>query len=135
MAHIKLRLADGKYQLYDVINYHNHNLLDPSLLRFLQSKNWMIAMEKIRIRTWDLARITPSKAMQTFNIEHGGHANVKFTQEDVRNILEKVRTLKLGVGDVEAAHKYFIKMQQKNQNFFYMFDLDPIGRLNNIFLG
>ena len=58
-----------------------------------------------------MAGIAPSKTMQTFIVECGGHANVKFTQADVRNILKKIRILKLGVGDVEAIHEYFMEMQ------------------------
>uniref|UniRef100_A0A803NR52 Protein FAR1-RELATED SEQUENCE n=1 Tax=Cannabis sativa TaxID=3483 RepID=A0A803NR52_CANSA len=63
----------------------------------------------------------------------GGHENVPFLEKDCRNLIEKARRLRLGVGDAEAIHKYFVQMQSKNSSFFYMMDLDDKSRIKNVF--
>jgi hypothetical protein len=53
-----------------------------------------------------------------------GHDNLTFGEKNCSNFLEKTRRLKLGSGDVEAVHDYFVKMQTANPNFFSVMDVD-----------
>ncbi|XP_068665544.1 protein FAR1-RELATED SEQUENCE 6-like isoform X2 [Aristolochia californica] len=46
---------------------------------------------------------------------------------------EKVVPLKLGKGDAEAMQQYFLHMQSKDSNFFYLMDMDEEGHLRNVF--
>ncbi|XP_068655174.1 protein FAR1-RELATED SEQUENCE 6-like [Aristolochia californica] len=46
---------------------------------------------------------------------------------------EKVVPLKPGKGDAEAMQQYFLHMQSKNSNFFYLMDMDEEGHLKNVF--
>lgn len=56
-----------------------------------------------------------------------------WSEKDVRNYLDKARRLELKEGDAEAMHKYFIKMQEDNGDFFYAMDVDEEHRLKNVF--
>nr|KYP41146.1 Protein FAR1-RELATED SEQUENCE 6 [Cajanus cajan] len=46
---------------------------------------------------------------------------------------DKGETIKAGVGDAKALCNYFIRMQKKNSNFFYVIDMDDEGHLRNVF--
>lgn len=59
----------------------------------------------------------------------GGYNNLTFGEKDCRNYLDKAKRLRLGTGDTEAIHNYFVKMQGRNSNFFYVMDLDEEGQL------
>ena len=71
--------------------------------------------------------------MASFVVEVGGHEHVPFTKQDCRNAVKIMRIFQLGEGDGEAIHTYFLDMQEKNQDFFYMMDLNETGRLKNVF--
>ncbi|GFS37977.1 hypothetical protein Acr_00g0054990 [Actinidia rufa] len=52
----------------------------------------------------------------------GGLDNVTWIEKDARNHKDKVRRSELKEGDAEAMHKYFVRMQEDNGNFFYAID-------------
>ncbi|KAL6575795.1 hypothetical protein OROHE_000776 [Orobanche hederae] len=66
-------------------------------------------------------------------VEARGYENLQFDERDCRNYIAKVRQLRLGVGDAETLHNYFLRMQRRNSNFFYVIDMDDDGRLRNVF--
>lgn len=77
----------------------------------------------------DQAGIFINKNFYSFVIEAGGYDNLTFGEKDCRNYLDKAKRLRLGTGDTEAIHNYFVKMQGRNSNFFYVMDLDEEGQL------
>ena len=62
-----------------------------------------------------------------------GHGNLPWLAKDARNYLDKLRRLELKEGDAEAMLSYFKKMQQDNESFFYVMDLDIDNRVRNVF--
>ena len=74
-----------------------------------------------------------NKEFHSLVVEAKGYENLQFGERDCRNYISKVRQLKLGVGDAEALRNYFIRMQRRNSNFFYVIDMDDDGRLRNVF--
>ena len=64
--------------------------------------------------------------------EAGGHENMTFGESEAKTYIRKTR-LQLGVGDAEALQPYFSRMQQKNDNVYYMMDINEEGRLCNVF--
>ncbi|KAK9292591.1 hypothetical protein L1049_020565 [Liquidambar formosana] len=104
----KLRSAlqpDERFKLTTVVLEHNHALC-PGKALFFRRKKRLDQHVKRRFEENDQARC-------------GGY--------------EKAKRLRLGVGDVEAIQKYFIRMQDKNSSFFYMMDLDEECRVRNLF--
>lgn len=66
-------------------------------------------------------------------IEVGKSENLAFDPKDGRNYIAEVGQLRLRIGDAEALCNYFVRMQRRNSNFFYVIDMDEEGRLRNVF--
>lgn len=56
-----------------------------------------------------------------------------FWKRNVGILLKKQEDLRLGVGDAQALHDYFIRMQSRNSKFLYAVDLDDDARIKNFF--
>jgi hypothetical protein len=81
----------------------------------------------------DKAGVRLSKIYKALVEEAGGYENIPFREKDCRNYINKVRNELLGEGDVEALRNYLMRMQEKNDHFFYVMDLDEESRLRNVF--
>jgi len=58
--------------------------------------------------------------------------NLTFGEKDRRNYIDKVRRLRLGIGDAEAIQNYFVRMQRENNQFYYVMVVDDKSRLRNV---
>ncbi|KAK9996612.1 hypothetical protein SO802_021298 [Lithocarpus litseifolius] len=63
----------------------------------------------------------------------GGFEKLPFGGKDCRNHVDKVRRLQLGVGGARALRDYFVRMQEKDDRFYYVIDVDDRSRLWNVF--
>lgn len=124
--------ADGKFRLTTVVLEHNHGL-SPSKARYHKSNKKMNSQVKRRLELNDQAGISVNRNFYSFVVEAGGYDKLTFGEKDCRNYIDKARRIRLGVGDAEAIRNYFVKMQAKNSNFFYVMDLGEDGRLRNVF--
>ncbi|KAM7472379.1 hypothetical protein LguiA_010562 [Lonicera macranthoides] len=50
--------------------------------------------------------------------------DLQLLEKDARNSIDRERGFRLGPGDAEAIHKYFLRMQERNSGFFYALDVD-----------
>ncbi|PNX71278.1 hypothetical protein L195_g027153 [Trifolium pratense] len=66
-------------------------------------------------------------------VQANGYDNLTFGEKDCRNYIDKLRRLRLGIGDAEAIRNYFVGMQRKNSHFFYVMDVDDSSHLRNVF--
>uniref|UniRef100_A0ACD5URP8 Uncharacterized protein n=1 Tax=Avena sativa TaxID=4498 RepID=A0ACD5URP8_AVESA len=126
------RHPSGKFHLSKVILGHNHTL-SPLKSRLFRCNKKIDFHVKRRLLLNDRAGIRVNKNFNSFVVAADGHDNLTFGEKDCRNFLEKERRLKLGRGDAEAVHDYFVKMQSKNPNFFSVMDVDDESRLRNVF--
>ncbi|PIA65430.1 hypothetical protein AQUCO_00100727v1 [Aquilegia coerulea] len=131
-AHLKVKMDSNKWKIISFESEHNH-VCSPSKSHRFRSHKHMESGSKKRLELHCDAGIRVNKSFHSMVVDAGGHANVLFGQKDARNYVNKYKRLKLQEGDAEAMHKYFTRMQQKNPNFFYLVDLDPEGRLRNVF--
>lgn len=81
----------------------------------------------------DRVSITLDKNSHFVAIEVGKSENLAFNPKDGRNYIAEVGQLRLRIGDAEALCNYFVRMQRRNSNFFYVIDMDEEGRLRNVF--
>lgn len=132
-AYILFRLVGEIIVVKEYKNIHNHPMLPPEEVKFLPCLRRLSFAQQRTIQQNDKSGISASQTMATFASEVGGHHNLTFTEQDVRNFISKVRRLNLGVGDAKALQEYFISMQRKHPNFFYVLDLDDTGVLRNVF--
>ena len=56
-----------------------------------------------------------------------------FGEKDCRNRFDKARRLRLGMGGARALRDYFVRMQEKDDRFYYVMDVDDRYRLRNVF--
>ncbi|XP_059640548.1 protein FAR1-RELATED SEQUENCE 6-like [Cornus florida] len=117
---------DGRYTVGYVKFDHNH-ALRPTCNQELCHH------AKRRLELNDLADISLSKAFNSSVAEPGSCENLTFSEKESRNCNEKASKLRLGVGDAEAIHEYFVRMQNKNSNFFYKMEFDDENRIKNVF--
>ncbi|KAG7984020.1 hypothetical protein I3843_04G136000 [Carya illinoinensis] len=117
---------DGRYKLSTVILEHIHTL-SLGKARFFRCNRKMDLALKKQLDVGDSAGIN-LVVMRTYRYE-----NLTFGERDCRNYLVKARQLRLGEGGAKTLRKYFVRMQQKNDRFYYIMDLDNEGRLRNAF--
>ncbi|XP_038722015.1 protein FAR1-RELATED SEQUENCE 5-like [Tripterygium wilfordii] len=123
---------DGKYIVSHFDDEHNHGL-SPSKARFFRCNRQISLHFKRQLEINDIAGIRPNKSHNAQVIGAGGHENLPFLEKDTRNLIAKVRRLRLGDGDANAVQSYFLRMQTQNEGFFSMIDWDEHGRLKNVF--
>ena len=124
--------SNGNYRLSTICLEHNH-LLSPKKVRRMRQHRKIDPHSRQRLFHNDDAGVRQCKSYHAILTEKGGHENLGYSEKDARNLIDKVRRLKLQNGDVDALHKYFIMMQKNNANFFYSIDLDEECRLRNFF--
>jgi len=74
--------------------------------------------------------------MENFNFlvgEAEGYENLPFIEKDCQNFIDKARYLRLGKGGDGVLHDYFTRMQEMNDGFYAVMDLDDESRLRNVF--
>jgi hypothetical protein len=123
---------DGRFTLSTVVLEHTH-AVSPSKARYFTCHKKLDACVKRRLEVMDKAGVRPSKNYKVLAIEAGGYENLSFGEKDCRNYNNKVKNELLGEGDAEAFLKYLMRMQEKNDRFFYVIDLDEESRLKNVF--
>ncbi|KAI8524918.1 hypothetical protein RHMOL_Rhmol13G0186800 [Rhododendron molle] len=132
-AHVTIvKNEDGKWKLNHVALEHNHEQ-SPGKARYFRQHMVLEEHVKRRLELNDKAGIKPGKTYDALQIEAGGHDKVPYSKKTCRNHLDKQRRLRLVEGDAEAMHRYFIKMQADNSDFFFSMDLNDEGRLRNVF--
>jgi hypothetical protein len=132
-AKINVKLCgDGRFTLSIVVLEHN-NVVRPCKEKYFPCHNKLNARVKRKLEIMDKAGVCPSKNYKALDIEIGGYENLPFGEKDYRNYINKVRNELLGEGDVEALRKYLMRMQDKNDRFFYVIDLDEESHLKNVF--
>nr|XP_043616041.1 protein FAR1-RELATED SEQUENCE 5-like [Erigeron canadensis] len=124
--------SSGKCSISLVLLEHNH-VSSPAKSRFQRSHKKMDSYTKRRLELNDHAGIPLHKNFHSLVVEAKGYENLPFDERDCRNYIAKVRQLRLGVGDAEALRNYFVRMQRRSPNFFYVIDIDDESRLRNVF--
>jgi hypothetical protein len=116
------RCLDGRFMVSTVVLEHNHTL-SPRKARYFRCHKKMNPYVKRRLELLDKTGVHVSKNYQSFVIEAGGFEKLPFREKDARNHINKARRLRLGVGDAEAFRNYFARMQEKDDQFYYIMDL------------
>jgi hypothetical protein len=125
---------DGTWFLSTVVLEHNHQL-SLGKARFFRSNKNINDATKRRLEPNDRARIQPVRILIHWLLKWGGGGfeNVSFEERDCRNYINKVRELWLGKGGAQTLCEYFCRMQNQNNGFYYVMDMDDDYRLRNVF--
>ncbi|XP_062100354.1 protein FAR1-RELATED SEQUENCE 5-like [Humulus lupulus] len=132
-AKIRAKICSGKtVQVVSFVLDHNHELSTPGNVQYHKVNRIIQPYVERKLEINDRVGIRPNKNLNSFVVEMGGHDKAPFLEKHCRNLIAKVRRLRLGGGDVVALQKYFMKMRSDNANFFYMMDLNEKSRIKNI---
>ncbi|XP_045810181.1 protein FAR1-RELATED SEQUENCE 4-like [Trifolium pratense] len=123
---------DGTVTISRVSLEHNHEL-SPSKSRYFRCNKNLDPHIKRRLELNDRAGINVSRNFRSMVVQANGYDNLTFGEKDCRNYIDKLRRLRLGIGDAEAIRNYFVGMQRKNSHFFYVMDVDDSSHLRNVF--
>jgi hypothetical protein len=123
---------DGTWYFSKVVLEHNHHV-SPRKVRFLRCFKNINDAAKRRLDLNDRTGIRLNKNFNSLVVEMGGFENVPFGEKDCRNFIVKAREFRLGKGGGQALCDYFRRMQDMNDNFYYVMDMDDDARLRNVF--
>jgi hypothetical protein len=123
---------DGMWYLSKVVLEHNHQV-SPRKARFLRCFKNINDTTKRRLDLNDRTEICLNKNFKSLVVEMGGFENLPFGEKDRRNFIAKARELRLGKGGGQALCDYFRRMQDMNDGFYYVMDMDDDARLRNVF--
>ncbi|XP_059455779.1 protein FAR1-RELATED SEQUENCE 5-like [Corylus avellana] len=132
-AKINAKLSeDGRFKLSSIVLEHTH-VVSPSKAKYFRCHKKLNARVKRKPEQLNEAGVRMSKNYKAPAIEVVGYENLPFGEKDCRNYINKVMNELLGEGDAEALRNYLMKMQQKNDRFFYVIDLDKESHLKHVF--
>ena len=124
------QFEDGRCKINSVALEHNHEL-SPSKSQFYSCNKGKI----IGVRR----KLTPNEQTGMFVMNNyqplpiGGYDNVAVPENERMSCSEKGSRLQLRAGDAKAIQDYFVRMQVKNSNFFYVMDMDDDAVIKNVF--
>ncbi|KAI5680949.1 hypothetical protein M9H77_02176 [Catharanthus roseus] len=72
----------------------------------------------------DTAGKRPSKSVRILEVQARGSDKLGCLPRDCRNNVQKVRRLNIGAGDTDCINRMFIRMHQKNSDFFHLIRMD-----------
>jgi zinc finger SWIM domain-containing protein 3 len=125
-------ITDRKWRILSFIENHNHDL-SPSKSRHFAAFRHISTNTKRRLLINDNASVRVNNSIKSSIIEAEGYENVTYNQKDVHYFLDKERRLKCREGDGQVLYDYFVRMQDKNSNFYHTLDLDDELRVWNVF--
>lgn len=125
-------LGDGKCKVNSVVVEHNHNLT-PNHSRFFACNREISTTTQTELELKDRAGTSVIKNCHSLVVGAEGYDQVPCLEKDCWNFIEKAGQLRLVVGDAQALHDYFVRMQANNSNFFYAVDVGDDARVKTLF--
>ncbi|KAI3932617.1 hypothetical protein MKW98_012588 [Papaver atlanticum] len=120
------------YVISKLVLEHNHEQ-NPENARYFRCNRYVNSWVKNQIDLLDQSGVRLYKSYGVCVNGCGGHENMTCSQKDCRNLIDKLRSSRLGEGDAIAILKYFNKMGSQNSGFYSRVDIDDDGHLRNLF--
>ncbi|WOL11321.1 protein FAR1-RELATED SEQUENCE 6-like isoform X3 [Canna indica] len=122
----------GSCRVNSVVLEHNH-VLFPSKSCFFSCNGTMNNDLQNMLEANIVEGIDASRSCHSV-IDHAKvYENISCLEKDCRNSGQKSKWLQLRIGDAEAMYDFFVRMQAKNSNFFYVMDIDEKSHIRNVF--
>ncbi|KAI5667238.1 hypothetical protein M9H77_17091 [Catharanthus roseus] len=78
----------------------------------------------IRLEMQDTTELRPNKSVGILEVQVRGPEKLGCLFRDCRNYVQKVRRLNIGARDTDYINRMFIRMHQKNSDFFHLISMD-----------
>ncbi|RYR72701.1 hypothetical protein Ahy_A02g006926 isoform B [Arachis hypogaea] len=113
----------GAWIISKVVLDHSHPCC-PSKAEMLKQHRELSMSIRRTIENNEEAGIRPSKTYQSFVAAVGGRRELNFIEKDVRNYISREVRNVSEQEDAKEFGKYFLRMKEKNQNFFFELELE-----------
>ncbi|XP_020588049.1 protein FAR1-RELATED SEQUENCE 11 isoform X2 [Phalaenopsis equestris] len=111
---------------------HNHELLEPNLVRFLPAYRTISDVDKNRILMFSKTGISVQQMMRLMELEKCVEPGyLPFTEKDVRNLIQSFRRVEQDDENLDLL-RMCRNHKEKDPSFRYEFTTDVNGRLENI---
>lgn len=116
-VNVKCR-GDGPYVFGDLVLEHNHNMMDPEMVKFHCKNRFITLDQQLTIDNNEEAGVRPSESYRVIAHAAGGHENLNCTRKDVydyiRNKRKKIRVV-TDMNDGQEMIAYFERMKEQVQ--------------------
>ncbi|WOH15032.1 hypothetical protein DCAR_0934565 [Daucus carota subsp. sativus] len=124
------RVKTDKWEITTVELEHNHPMVTPDKVQFMQRSRNIGPVARSLIETLNKSGIGPSKVLKVMGEALGGLENVGFTNQDIRNVLRNIRRQVFDGGDAMSGLALLEELKGNNfGKFFYRFDMDGENRV------
>ncbi|KAI5664151.1 hypothetical protein M9H77_23474 [Catharanthus roseus] len=106
-----------------VVEQYNHKL-HLSMSRFMLAHRSLISNMRRKLEMHDTTGLRHNKSVRILEVQVGGLNILGCLPRDCRNYVQKVRMLNIGAGDAYCLNRMFIRMHQKNSDFFHLICVD-----------
>ncbi|KAL8488238.1 hypothetical protein ACS0TY_024501 [Phlomoides rotata] len=130
---MRARLVDGKYEVTEFIEKHNHPLHLRDTVHMLSSQRNITEVQAYEI---DLAEDVGLKQKSTFQLmsrQARGRDGIGYTLLDAKNYLRTKRQRNMLYGEVGCLMGYFQQQLSKNPSFYHANQMDMEERITNVF--
>ncbi|KAI5672885.1 hypothetical protein M9H77_13249 [Catharanthus roseus] len=97
---------------------------DDSMSRFMLPYISLSTNVNRKLEMHDRARLRHNKSVRIFEVQAGGLDKFGCLPRDCRNYVQKVRKLNIGAWDVDCINRMFIRIHQKDSDFFHLIRMD-----------
>ncbi|XP_063939892.1 protein FAR1-RELATED SEQUENCE 5-like [Daucus carota subsp. sativus] len=127
----RMKLDVWEITLVDLV--HNHAMITPDKVQFMQRSRNIGPVAKSLIETLSKSGIGPSQSMNILSEISGGLGQVGFTNQDISNLLRSIRHKVFDSGDAETGLALLRELSASSfGNFFYRVELDDENRVNSL---
>ncbi|KAH0639651.1 hypothetical protein KY285_036237 [Solanum tuberosum] len=81
---------------------------------------------------YDIAEIRPAKSIRLLEVQAGGPDRMRCIPKDCRNYILQQRRMRTLACDATVIQTFFASMQMKDDEFFYVIEMDNVARLHNV---
>ncbi|KAL6570653.1 hypothetical protein OROGR_000203 [Orobanche gracilis] len=132
-AMMRIYRKNGKFELTEFVEEHNHYLASPNKVHLLRSHRKISPAAAMQIEMAHKVGIAPKASHDLLVEQFGGRENVGFISEDYKNYLRSKRSMEIEKGDTGGILEYLHKRQLEDSNFVYAIQVDEDDMMTNIF--
>ena len=132
-ARMGVTLVNGKYQVHDFVEEHNHPLHLQEAVHMLASQR---KISKVQAHEIDLAEDSGLGQKASFELmsrHAGGRANLGFTRLDAKNYLQSKKQRSMLYGEAGCLLQYFQRQLLENPSFYHAYQMDVEEQITNVF--
>ncbi|XP_052728548.1 protein FAR1-RELATED SEQUENCE 5-like [Vigna angularis] len=131
-AGITVVMKEGRWQVRIVVIEHSHDMC-PNNSNLIRGNRRINMHAKHTLNMNDNSGVRINKSFISLVNEAGGFENMQFVERDARNYIGQQRRDLCKEGDGQTLLRYFSRMRELNNDFFYDMEMDDDNRISSVF--